>query len=115
MPEFYRNKEVVARQFTRCHAITITNPLGGLARVSFYEEEVTQGASIERKPLNPHALPVLEAPYEPDAEIALIDPATGQPSGQTVKESLVYLALFSRYMAAAKARDDAANNPPAED
>jgi hypothetical protein len=110
MPEYYRSKQIAGTQYTRCNLIAITNPLGGGAAVQFQEEVVRElGGVVERVqvPMQPGRL--LEVPYEPDADIALIDPATGQPSGQTIKQSVVYLALFSRYMAAAKARDDAAS------
>jgi len=45
--------------------------------------------------------------FNPANMIDLVDPDTLEKTGETIPEGAVYLALFSRYIAGAKERDEA--------
>ncbi len=56
--------------------------------------------------------PGMALPFDPAKTIALRDPATGEPTGQTVTYAEAYALLYSAYLSAAAERDAA--QQPAE-
>jgi hypothetical protein len=109
MPRFYKQiiEQVTLQKYVRCHAINITNSLDG-ATVNFMEQEVTEkdGDVVELKGVGG-----ISMEFDPDALIELRDPANGEKTGATMPQGLIYMALYSAYMAEAEKRDTA---PPAE-
>lgn len=59
----------------------------------------TDAGSVLRIPTQPLAMP-----FDPAASIAVINPETGEPTGDVVTQADVYAIIFSAYLAAA--------NPP---
>lgn len=114
MPQNYRVSTKQLSTYRRCGEIVITNPLQGAANVSFREQEVR----VEGDRTEARVIELLDMAFDPQADIVLLDPATGEPTGQTMKQAQVYQALFSAYMALAKARDereqDAGETPDSE-
>jgi hypothetical protein len=98
----YKQSEVVGQQWRRCNSIQISNPYNGQATLVFGEEEIISlpGADIQR-PMVP-----LSAVFDPTKEIPLVNPNTGELTGESISEMDVYIILFSKYMALAKERDD---------
>ena len=98
----YKETTVTGTKWKRCAAVNINNPLPpASATVNFNEQEVILIGTDVVAVGNDN----LYATFNPSAMIDLIDPTTLEPTGQQVPEGMVYLALFSRYMACARERD----------
>ena len=95
--------------WVRCRAITITNPLPG--QVAGHVPEVPTAYFTEEKVLNLDGANVqlpagsCSKPFNPTDTITLLDPATGEPTGETVTHAALYGILFSLYMQTAVERD----------
>ena len=99
----YKESTVTGTKWNRCAGVNIHNPLApDVATVNFNEQEILliDGKAIAIGNGNLYSV------FDPASMIDLIDPDTLEPTGQQVPEGMVYLALFSKYMACAKARDD---------
>ena len=106
----YNEQSVTGTEWTRCKRIVISNPLAEQPEIR-YDEETVLATSAGQTLKN--AQGYLTVPLDPSAVIDLYDPATGQPTGQTVTQGEVYALVYSAYLTAATARD-VANTPPAE-
>lgn len=106
----YKESTVTGTQWTRCNTVVINNPIGGVPTVQFLEEVVisTPGGVMS---FPSDGLRLFDA-VNPSREIALLNPSTGEATGQVVTEGFLYAALFSRYIALAAARDAAAVHVP---
>ena len=104
MPD-YNESTVTGHTWKRCHQVVIENPRHGSRGVRFDEERVLalDGGSEVRKPSG-----TLAVPFDPNAVIPLRDPATGDLTGATATYGDAYALLYSAYLAAALARDAAA-------
>ena len=106
----YNEQTVTGKSWQRCYAITVANPYAGTPSIVFSEEVLTLlGDKSHRTSLNSVSLH-----YDPEATVDLYDPATLEPTGQTMTHQEMYLALFGAYMTAAKARDAAQVAPEPE-
>lgn len=110
MPD-YQESKVTGQAWQRCHQVVIENPRHGSKVVRFDEERVLalDGNAEVRTPAG-----TLAVPFEPGTLIPLRDPATGELTGQTSSYGAAYVLLYSAYLAAAEARDAAANPPSTE-
>lgn len=86
----------------RAKRVTMLNPYAGEAEVQFDEERAT---SIDGGPAKFEPTGTLKRAFDPARVIPLIDPATGEDTGQTTTEGAIYAALFSAYWQMAQARD----------
>ena len=86
----------------RAKQVIINNPYNSSEkRIIFQEEDVALiGESVFT-----NSAGILMCNFEPDALIPLLDPETGQPTGNTMPQKLVYQALYSLYVKTAKERD----------
>jgi hypothetical protein len=106
----YKQTDVTGAAWQRCHQIVIDNPLNATPLIRFDEQRiVTAAGAASTTPLGS-----LTAPFDPAAEIPLIDPQMGEPTGETVTHGALYAALYSAYMQQALARDAAATPDPEE-
>lgn len=104
MPD-YKETSVNGTQWQRCSSVIIDNAYQRNPQIMFQEERLTnvngeifqQGAGG------------INVPFDPLKVINLLDPATGQPTGQTMTFGEMYMAMWSLYMQEAVARDGAAN------
>jgi hypothetical protein len=102
MPD-YKESSVTGTQWQRCNDVHIRNPLGQTPTVAMAEELVTaMGAQTYSKPVG-----YLSFPFVPSETIVILNPLTGQITGQTMTMQDVYVALWSVYMAKAAERDAA--------
>lgn len=103
----YRAKLINGISWRRAFQVTLRNPLGGPATVAFDEEAATQFAGVTT------AAPVdlLHTVVDLSQSIPLYDPTTGLPTGGTMPQLAVYVALYSLYRQLAAVRD-AAEIPP---
>jgi hypothetical protein len=114
----YKETSLAGTSWVRCQAIVITNPLAGTEdndprtglpvgpTAHFTEEKVVtmEGADL-RIPAGS-----CSKPFNPTDTITLLDPATGEPTGEIVTHAALYGILFSLYMQTAVERDT--TNPP---
>lgn len=98
----YKESQITGTTWQRCNGVHISNPYGAAPSVQFSEEIITV---LNGNPVT-LATSALTSGFDTNAMIELLDPETMQPTGQTMSEGAVYLALFSKYMAEAKKRDD---------
>ncbi len=101
----YRESNISGTAWTRARRVIINHPVEGGSTIHFQEEMAIQTPNgITTIPAD-----VLVDGFDPSRDIVLLDPNTGEPTGQTLSEAVVYVALYSKYMALALARD----TPPA--
>jgi len=98
----YQESQVAGKKWRRCSRIEISNPPApGTPMATFTESDVVL---IDGK-YNTLGTDSIMAGYDPTAVIELVDPETLEPLGKSVSEQEIYLMLFSKYIAVAKARD----------
>lgn len=105
MPD-YREQSLTGEKWTRSYRVHIENPWGGLATVTFFEEDIVELSNGSRvnSPLGQIAMEFTD----PNAVVQLIDPATGlEIPGATMTHGQLYLGMSSLYLQAAAARDNA--------
>jgi hypothetical protein len=88
--------------WTRAKQVIINNPYNDTNKnIVFVEENiVTIGENVFKGDAG-----ILTGKFNPDGIVALIDPATGEATGNVISQSLIYQALFSFYLQLANARD----------
>ena len=103
----YNETAVTGQAWQRCCQVVIENSRQAQPVVRFEEERVLalDGGAEVRTPAGGLALA-----FDPDRVIAMRDPVTGEPTGQTVTYADAYALLYSAYLSAATERD-AANTP----
>lgn len=106
----YKESTITGTSYTRANTVTIHNPLNAIPSIHITEESVVQVG--DKSILLPVASGHLYGPFNPSNQIALLNPNTLEPTGQTMTEQEVYIALFSKYIAMAQARDAAQAAPP---
>jgi len=91
MPD-YQQTPVTGVEYPRAYAIEIANRYGLTPSITFHMEALTllaSGQTLSR------GLPPVSAAFDPEAEIPLLNPADGEPTGETVTQEYLYQILFS--------------------
>lgn len=97
----YREQPVDGKTWRRCRRLDIINDSDSQF-VLFHEEDVAQvGGQVFKTPLS-----YLRKDFNPTGEIPLVNPLTGELTGQVVTEQELYVMLYSAYIKTAKERDD---------
>lgn len=99
----YNETDVTGTEWQRCYGVSIANPLEGPKFVQFAEERVfnlTTGQVSQ-------CVAGCQVQYEPAAQFDVLDPSTGQPTGQKMTHAELYKILYSLYMDTASKRDNA--------
>lgn len=113
MSQLYRPGQFAGQSYMRTNRIEILNPAAHLPpTVVFHEERVLEGPTgvLSRFPEGQCRLE-----HDPDLEIPLLNPMTGEPIGQNLTMMELYAIVYSVYLHAATARDAAAEiEEPAE-
>lgn len=100
----YKEATVSGSSWQRCYEILISNHYQQAPRVRFNEQQV----ALLADKLHILGYTSIEQAFDPEGLIDIYDPDTLQATGQQVPQSDLYGLLFSAYLTAAKARDDAA-------
>lgn len=90
-------KPVAGESYIRCPQVVIDNRLGHTPTISFHRERIiglADGATITQ-PMSPR-----EVTFSPAALVAVFDPATGEPTGETVTQGTLYALIYSVFIAA---------------
>lgn len=98
----YKESTLSGSQWQRCVRVTIDNNYGQVPQVTFHEEVVTQVGDKQFK----ENCGAVYAEFDQNAVIQLLSPETGEPTGATMTQGQVHLAMWSLYMAKAKERDE---------
>ena len=95
-----------ATSWTRANRVMILNPLEAdiPKQILFFEEKVVQVDNNTFKSDSGY----VTTNFLSDQVIELLNPQTGEKTGETIQQSKVYQAIYSMYIAAAQARDLAA-------
>lgn len=97
------HQPLAGESYMRCYQIVIDNRLGQPPGVVYSQERVIadQGGAVSRHPVG-----TLRHHYEPAATIPVIDPETGEPTGEAVTQQQLMALVYSAYIAAATATTD---------
>lgn len=109
MSQLYRPGAFAGQSYMRTNRIEILNPAAHLPpTVVFHEERVLEGPTgvLSRWP---EGQCVLE--HDPNLVIPLLNPLTGEPTGQSLGMNELYAIVYSVYLHAATARDEASEEP----
>jgi len=105
----YKETSGSGTSWTRANRVMILNPLEAEIpkQILFFEETVAKVGDTIIKSESGY----VPTYYSADKSIPLLDPKTGEPTGETILQSQVYQALYSLYLAAAQQRDITAAMP----
>lgn len=99
----YNESSISGTAYTRCNQVVINNPKGGVPSMAFLEERFIElGADSVARPTGS-----IQASFRADGVFPLINPGTGEPTGDTMTHQQVYAVLYSLYISEALARDAA--------
>lgn len=111
----YQYTAVTGESWLRAKRIVIENPLNGIPTAKFVEERVVNIAEGEQYFRDQGVLEVTTSEANITNEIPLLDPETGEPTGQVVTYGEVYALLFSAYIHFADLRDNPPEPEPVEE
>jgi len=88
---------LTGESYTRCHQIVIDNRMNAIPVISYHQELVfaDQAGAVSKMPTT-----VCVSEFDPDAEIAVINPETGEETGDTVTQGELMTLIYSAYIAA---------------
>ena len=99
----YREQTSTGIEWRRCNQVHIYNPLDGEKTCRFDEEDVVSVS--DRTVIAQDGY--ITTKFDPAVDFQLLDPDTGEPTGQSMTHGALYQALYSLYMQTALARDAA--------
>lgn len=90
--------------YVRCPQVVVDNRLGATPAVTFHRETVIgiAGGGVLRQALSPR-----EMIFDPAAEVPVLNPETGEPTGETITQGALYALIFSVFVAAETAQPEA--------
>lgn len=109
----YKQSAVSGVSWVRCKAVTVTNPLDPVVDPILGTSRGPTAYFQEEKVVNVDGSNILtdvgscQKEFQIEAEIPLLDPNTGLPTGKSVTHGELYTILFSLYMQTAVERDSA--------
>jgi len=101
MPD-YKESQISGTSWQRCRAIRINNPYGAMPSIAFDEE---RRFAIGDRTIGETTGGIIKDFDNPAQTFPLFNPATGEPTGQTMTYGEVYAVLWSLYMGLAAERD----------
>ena len=108
----YNETSVVGNTWTRCSNIYIGNIYNVTPTITFGEQQLIVLDNIPPMVVNSNTN--CSADFDATANIEILDPTTGNATGQTVTQQQLYNILYSLYIATAKARDVKNSIPPSQ-
>lgn len=101
----YKETSINGTEYQRCYLLKIYNPIDGYKKAVFDENKVI---TIGDKKVITESYSC-EKLFNPTSNISILDPVTGNPTGEQVTHQKLYEILYSLYIQTALERD--ANNP----
>lgn len=99
----YKATIVTGKTWYRAYRVVIMNPYMGDATIGFDEEKVTEILGVVKS----EPSTTLSTLVDPTAVVPILDPITGQATGETMTHYAVYCMLYSLYRMLGQARDEA--------
>lgn len=98
----FQRQPIAGESYVRCSQIIVDNPLAGPPRVTYAQETIvgTDAGQVLHIPMQP----VAQA-FDPAVLIAVLDPGTGEPTGETITQDRIYALIYSAYLAAVTAAE----------
>lgn len=100
----YQESQIQGSTWTRCRTVTVINPHSSTNQtpMAYFQEEkaVAFGDTVLLSDRGSCGIA-----FDESASVPILDPQTGQPTGQTFTHADLYKMLFSLYMDTAKKRD----------
>ena len=90
-------KPVAGEAYIRCPQVVVDNRLGHAPFVTFHRERIIglDGGATVTQPMSPR-----EVPYDPAAIVPVLNPLTGEPTGQSITQGDLYALIYSVFVAA---------------
>lgn len=109
MPPNYRESQLAGTEWQRARRVVVENPFLETPSILYVLETALQtGSRTITEPAGN-----LGENFDPAASFPMLDPITGEPTGQMASHQDLYNILNSHFMYLAKQRDDAeANGQP---
>ncbi|WP_439137530.1 hypothetical protein [Roseicyclus sp.] len=91
------HKPIAGESYIRCSQVIIDNRLGAAPSVTFHRESVIgiDGGAVVRQPMSPR-----EIAFDPSFSVPVLDPETGEATGQTITQGELYALIYSVFIAA---------------
>ena len=99
----YNETPVAGNTWTRCANVYIGNNYGVTPIITFGEQQLIALDNLSPMVVNTNQS--CTAQFDATANIVILDPTTGTPTGQTVTQQELYNIIYSLYIATAQARD----------
>lgn len=92
-----QQKTIAGESYIRCHQIVIDNRLNRPPVIQYHQERVITGPGgmISKLPMGP-----TPQDFDPAAEVPIIDPETGEATGQAITQGELMVYMYSAYIAA---------------
>lgn len=103
MSNLYQETQVTGSRYRRAKYVNINNSKGQVPQISFEEERITvldDGKSFSE------SVGSLSTAFDATSIIPLLDPETGEDTGNTMTQAEVFQALYSLYFKLAAERDN---------
>ena len=100
----YKETTITGSSYTRCNQIVINNNRNVTPTVRFDEQVVVSMGTGDTVITGVGSI---EMAFDPTKIIPLLDPTTGEATGQSMSYGTVYAILYSAYLDAALTRDAA--------
>jgi hypothetical protein len=97
----YKQSNLTGQEYQRCYAVSISNPLDATKQMGFAEEKIYV---FDQTTINKQVAGCA-VKYDPTATFPIIDPVTGNPTGETATQAQIYQMIYSLYIQTATARD----------
>lgn len=98
----YKESNVTGTKWQRSYAASISNKVGELPKITFFEEEVVV---VGDNTITRHLGQIDETFIRPQTEFELLNPTDDSPTGQFATYEQLYVLLYSLYNSLAKDRD----------
>lgn len=86
---------VAGESYRRCNQVIIDNPYDGAPSITFAQETIFgAGGAVSHMPMQG-----IRVAFDPAATIPVINPETGQPTGQTITHAALYAMIYSAFIA----------------
>lgn len=94
---------VAGEAYIRCPQVVIDNRLGRNPTVVFHRERVIGfgGSAAVTQAMSPR-----ELAFDPAASVPILNPETGEPTGQSITQGELYTLIYSVFVAAETATPD---------
>ena len=91
------HKPLAGESYVRCHQIVIDNRLDRVPVIQYHQERVIadNAGTISKLPMGP-----TPQEFDPSAEVPIIDPETGEPTGEVLTQGQLMAYVYSAYIAA---------------